>query len=69
MSEKQCIGEEQAAKGLAALGNQTRLRLYKLLVKAGRFGLNIGDLQQLLYVPASTMAHHLAALTKADLVR
>ncbi len=69
MSENECISEEQAARGLAALGNQTRLRLFKLLVKAGRFGLNVGDLQRLLEVPASTMAHHLAALARADLVR
>ncbi|HJN48852.1 MAG: helix-turn-helix transcriptional regulator [Pseudomonadales bacterium] len=69
MSENQCISEEQAAGGLAALGNQTRLRLFRTLVKAGRFGLNIGDLQQLLGVPASTMAHHLAALASADLVK
>ena len=44
MSEDQHVSERQAARRLAALGNQTRLRLYKLLVKAGRFGLNIGDL-------------------------
>ena len=69
MNDQQCISEEQAALGMAALGNQTRLRLFKLLVKAGRFGLNVGDLQHLLQVPASTMAHHLSVLTKADLVR
>jgi|TARA_Y100000310_G_scaffold317955_1_gene371447 DNA-binding transcriptional ArsR family regulator len=69
MSEDQHVSERQAARRLAALGNQTRLRLYKLLVKAGRFGLNIGDLQQLLDVPASTMAHHLSALANADLVK
>jgi ArsR family transcriptional regulator len=68
MDNKQPISEEQAARGMAALGNQTRLRLFKLLVKAGRFGLNIGDLQDLLQVPASTMAHHLSVLTKAALV-
>jgi len=69
MSKNHCISEELAAQGMAALGNQTRLRLFKLLVKAGRFGLNVGDLQHLLDIPASTMAHHLAALARADLVK
>ncbi len=60
--------EEQAARRLAALGNRTRLRLFKLLVKAGPGGLNVGDLQRHLEVPASTLAHHLATLARADLV-
>jgi ArsR family transcriptional regulator, arsenate/arsenite/antimonite-responsive transcriptional repressor len=60
--------EEHAADGLAALGNRTRLRLYRLLVRAGDDGLNVGDLQRLLEVPASTLAHHLAMLARAGLV-
>jgi ArsR family transcriptional regulator, arsenate/arsenite/antimonite-responsive transcriptional repressor len=60
--------EEQAALRLSALGNPTRLRLFRLLVRAGRDGLNVGDLQRLLGVPASTLAHHIAALVKADLL-
>lgn len=62
------ISEEQAAAGLAALGNRTRLRVFKLLVRAGREGLNVGDLQRLTTVPASTMAHHLATLLRAGLI-
>lgn len=60
--------EEQAANGLAALGNRTRLRLYKLLIKAGDGGLNVGDLHGHLEVPASTLTHHLTALVRAGLV-
>jgi ArsR family transcriptional regulator len=60
--------EQQASDSLAALGNRTRLRLYRLLVRAGEDGLNVGDLQRLLEVPASTLAHHLATLTRASLV-
>jgi DNA-binding transcriptional ArsR family regulator len=62
------MSEQQAANRLAALGNPTRLRLYRLLVRAGDDGLNVGDLQRLLEVPASTLAHHLASLTRAGLV-
>jgi ArsR family transcriptional regulator, arsenate/arsenite/antimonite-responsive transcriptional repressor len=60
--------ERKAADSLAALGNPTRLRLYRLLVRAGAAGLNVGDLQRLLEVPASTLAHHLATLARAGLV-
>jgi DNA-binding transcriptional ArsR family regulator len=63
------LDEQQTARGLAALGNPHRLRLFRLLVRAGHTGLNIGDLQRLLDLPASTLAHHLARLTQAELVR
>jgi DNA-binding transcriptional ArsR family regulator len=62
------LSENQAAEGLAALGNPHRLRLFRLLVRAGPDGLNISDLQRLLDLPASTLAHHLAKLTQAGLV-
>ena len=54
--------DHQAADSLAALGNLTRLRLYRLLVRAGEPGLNVGELRSLLDVPASTLAHHLTSL-------
>ena len=60
--------EMQAADKLAALGNVTRLRLYRLLVRAGARGLNVGELQGMLNVPASTLAHHLTSLVRAGLV-
>jgi ArsR family transcriptional regulator len=60
--------EARAAQRLAALGNPHRLRLFKILVRAGPQGLNIGDLQRLLDMPASTLAHHLSMLTRAELV-
>jgi DNA-binding transcriptional ArsR family regulator len=40
---------------LAALGNRTRLRIFKLLVRAGREGTNIGTLQRHLGIPATTL--------------
>jgi DNA-binding transcriptional ArsR family regulator len=62
------LSEDRAAQGLAALGNPHRLRLFRLLMRAGPGGLNIGDLQRLLDLPASTLAHHLAKLTQAGLM-
>ncbi len=62
------MDEVQAASGLSALGNRTRLRLFRLLVKAGKTGMNVGDIQALIEVPASTLAHHLATLARSGLV-
>ena len=60
--------EQKAADALAALGNRTRLRIFKLLVRAGREGSNVGTLQRRLGIPATTLAHHLATLAAADLI-
>jgi len=60
--------ETQAALMLAALGNESRLRIYRLLVRAGPDGLNVGDVQERLDIPASTLSHHIAALRHANLV-
>jgi DNA-binding transcriptional ArsR family regulator len=68
MAIRKDITEQKAADALAALGNRTRLRMFKLLVKAGPEGANIGALQQRLGVPATTLAHHLTSLTRAGLV-
>ena len=61
--------EQAAADALAALGNRTRLRIFKLLVRAGRAGTNIGTVQRMLAIPATTLGHHLGTLAAAGLVR
>lgn len=66
---KKSIEDSEAAQAFAALGNETRLRILRLLVKAGTNGLNVGDLQRLTQVPASTLAHHLSTLAGAGVVR
>ncbi|NMG02056.1 ArsR/SmtB family transcription factor [Azoarcus taiwanensis] len=63
------LTEQEAVAALAALSNATRLRLFRLLVRAGHDGLNVGELQRLLEQPASTLAHHLSKLTSAGLVQ
>jgi DNA-binding transcriptional ArsR family regulator len=60
--------EQMAADALAALGNRTRLRLFKLLVRAGREGANVGTLQRLTGIPATTLGHHLGTLADAGLL-
>ena len=58
-----------AASRLAALGNPTRLHLYRLLVRAGDTGLSVGQIQQKLGIPGSTLTHHCRALVQVDLIQ
>ncbi len=57
-----------AANCLEALGNPTRLEIYRLLVQAGPAGVVVGALQERLGIPASTLSHHLARLVRVGLV-
>jgi ArsR family transcriptional regulator, arsenate/arsenite/antimonite-responsive transcriptional repressor len=59
---------EDAASRLEALGNPTRLRIYRTLIKAGDPGLPVGKLQSRLAVPASTLSHHLKTLLIVGLI-
>ena len=59
---------EQAAVCMEALGNLTRLTIFRLLVKAGADGLVVGQIQRALEIPASTLSHHVACLVRAGLV-
>lgn len=56
------------ARSLAALGHDTRLEVFRLLVRAGDEGLNVGEIGHHLGMAASTLAHHLNALVAAGLV-
>lgn len=56
------------AISLAALGHDTRLEVFQLLVRAGDEGLNVGEIGQHLDRPASTLAHHLKTLVDAGLL-
>jgi len=59
---------DQAANRLEALGNPTRLRIYRSLVRAGSKGSPVGKLQTDLGIPSSTLSHHLKALLAVGLV-
>lgn len=59
---------EQAAKQLEALGNPTRLQVYRTLVRVGGEGLPVGGLQEKLGIAASTLSHHLHRLILTGLV-
>ena len=53
---------------LSALGNESRLRIWKLLVRAGFDRLNVGDIQKRPKIPASTLSHHIVTLRHAELL-
>jgi len=59
---------DEAATRLEALGNPTRLKIYRMLVRAGDPGLPVGKLQSRLSIPASTLSHHLKTLIIVGLV-
>lgn len=59
---------EQAASQLEALGNPTRLAIYRSLVRAGDNGLPVGKLQLKLDIAASTLSHHIKKLVEVGLV-
>jgi ArsR family transcriptional regulator, arsenate/arsenite/antimonite-responsive transcriptional repressor len=53
----------------AAMGAEPRLRIMQLLLTAHPQGLVVGDIQEELAIPASTLSHHLEKLKNEDLVR
>ena len=57
-----------AVAALAALAQDTRLAVFRLLVWAGPDGLPAGAIAGALAVPAATMSFHLAHLARAGLV-
>ena len=59
---------DDAAARLEALGNPTRLKIYRTLVRAGAEGLSVGRLQAKIDIAASTLSHHLKALVVVGLV-
>jgi DNA-binding transcriptional ArsR family regulator len=59
---------DDAAAQLEALGNPTRLRIYRTLVKVGEDGIAVGQLQSRLGIAASTLSHHLQKLIQVKLL-
>ena len=53
----------------AAMGAEPRLRIVQLLLTAHPQGLVVGDIQEELEIPASTLSHHLDKLKNEDLVK
>ncbi|KQX23294.1 MULTISPECIES: ArsR/SmtB family transcription factor [unclassified Sphingomonas] len=60
---------ESAIESLGALAQGTRLDAFRLLVKCEPEGLAAGEVARQLDTPQNTMSSHLAALSRAGLIR
>lgn len=59
---------KQAVEKFAALAQETRLRIFRLLVEAGEQGLNATAIAEALDLAPATLSFHVAQLTRAGLV-
>ena len=62
------MNSKDATAALAALSQESRLEVFRLLVKRGPDGYSPGDLTEKLGIPGPTLSFHLKALTHAGLV-
>lgn len=53
---------------LAALAQESRLKVYRLLAQSGGEGLSAGSISRLTAIPPSSLSFHLKELTQANLV-
>ena len=60
--------KQDAISALAALAHETRLDVFRLLVRAGGTGLPAGAIATTLGVPAATLSFHLKELKNARVV-
>ncbi|MBV8680964.1 MAG: helix-turn-helix transcriptional regulator, partial [Aquitalea sp.] len=57
-----------AAETLAALGHETRLAIFRLLVEAGPAGVNASAIGERLNIAPATLSFHLAHLSRVGLI-
>lgn len=62
------MDDETAANLLSQLGNPTRLKIVRSLVRAGRTGMSVGEIQKRLEIPNSTLSHHINHLRQVGLI-
>ncbi|HEY4144307.1 metalloregulator ArsR/SmtB family transcription factor [Pinirhizobacter sp.] len=58
----------EAIKRLSALSQESRLAVFRLLIKAGRDGLAAGEIARTLEIPPNTLSAQLTILANAGLV-
>ena len=63
------MDNDSAITALGALGQATRLDVFRLLARHEPQGLAAGEIARQLHVPQNTMSAHLGILTRAGLVR
>lgn len=68
-SRKSIARVAKYADMFSAMGTEPRLRIVQLLLSAHPDGLVVGEIQEELDIPNSTLSHHLDKLRMEDLVR
>lgn len=58
----------EALEAFSSLSQETRLRVFKVLIEYGRDGVVPGEIAQQLKIPDNTLSFHLAHMSKAGLV-
>lgn len=67
-SDGAALSETAVLKALAALAQETRLRVFRLLIVAGTEGLTPGQLCEALHTSPTALSFHLKELMRADLI-
>jgi DNA-binding transcriptional ArsR family regulator len=62
------MNAKQAVAKLASLAQETRLRIFRLLVETGKDGMNASAIAEVLKIPPATLSFHVAHLARAGLV-
>jgi len=68
-SKKTTENVTKYADMFSAMGAEARLRIMQLLLSAHPDGLVVGEIQEELEIPNSTLSHHLDKLRNEDLVK
>lgn len=63
------MDQDAAIEAFAALAQSSRLSIYKLLVRTGPDGLQVGEISRKLSIVPSTLSGHLAVLKRARLLK
>ena len=63
------MNQDKAIEAFGALAQESRMIIYKLLVRAGPDGLLVGEISRTLDIVPSTLSGHLAILKRAGLLK
>ncbi len=58
----------EACEAFSSLSQETRLKVFKLLIEYGRAGVTAGKIAEELEIPNNTLSFHLSHMSKAGLV-
>lgn len=59
----------EACEAFSSLAQETRLKVFRLLIQYGRDGVTAGKLAKELKIPDNTLSFHLSHMSKAGLVQ